>query len=62
MIGRIVDFAVSHARLTLSVLVFLLVAGAISYVTIPKEASPDVAIPIIYVQLSQRGMQKLVAP
>jgi multidrug efflux pump len=56
MIGRIVDFAISHARLTLSVLAFLLIAGIVSYATIPKEASPDVAIPIIYVQLSQRGI------
>ncbi len=27
-----------------------------AYVTIPKEAEPDVKIPIIYVQLSQRGI------
>ncbi len=53
---RIVDFAIGHARLTLAVLAFLLVAGAVAYETIPKEANPDVTIPIIYVQLSQRGI------
>ena len=52
----IVDLAVSRARLTLSLLVFLLVAGALSYINIPKEAEPDINIPIIYVQLSQRGI------
>jgi multidrug efflux pump len=52
----IVEFAIRHARLTLAVLAFLLIAGAIAYLTIPKEASPDVPIPIIYVQLSQRGI------
>jgi len=56
MIRRIVDFAVSHARLTLAILAFLLVAGASAYISIPKEANPDVTIPIIYVQLSARGI------
>jgi hypothetical protein len=51
-----VDFAISHARLTLSALLFLLVAGFIAYVTIPKESEPDVKIPIVYTQLSQRGI------
>ena len=53
---RIVDFAIAHARLTLALLVFLLAAGALSYITIPKEANPDVKIPYIYVQLSERGI------
>jgi multidrug efflux pump len=35
---------------------FFLIAGFIAYVTIPKEAEPDVKIPIIYTQLSQRGI------
>ena len=52
----IVEFAIRHARLTLALLAFLLVAGAIAYQTIPKEAAPDVPIPIIYVQLAQRGI------
>ena len=51
---RIVDFAIDHARLTLALLAFLLVAGAISYANIPKESNPDITVPIIYVQLSQR--------
>ena len=54
--SRFIDYAISHARLTIATLVFLLVAGAVAYVTIPKEAEPDVRIPIIFVQLSQRGI------
>jgi multidrug efflux pump len=54
--SRIIDYAISHARLTLALLAFLLIAGFVAYVTIPKEAEPDVRIPIIYVQLSQRGI------
>src|SRR4051812_48653369 len=53
---RFIDYAIGHARLTVAVLLFLLTAGLVAYVTIPKEAEPDVRIPIIYVQLSQRGI------
>ncbi|HEY7459506.1 MAG TPA: efflux RND transporter permease subunit, partial [Xanthobacteraceae bacterium] len=51
-----VDYAISHARLTLALLVFLLLAGFVAYATIAKEAEPDVRIPIVYVQLEQRGI------
>jgi multidrug efflux pump len=54
--SKLIDYAISHARLTVALLVFLLLAGFVAYVTIPKEAEPDVKIPIIYVQLSQRGI------
>ena len=54
--SRFIDYAINHARLTIATLVFLLLAGAVAYVTIPKEAEPDVRIPIIFVQLSQRGI------
>jgi len=53
---RFIDYAIGHARLTIATLLFLLVAGMVAYVTIPKEAEPDVRIPIIFVQLSQRGI------
>ncbi len=54
--GNPVDYAISHARLTLATLLFLLVAGFLAYVAIPKEAEPDIAIPIIYVNVTQRGI------
>ncbi len=52
----IVGIAIRNARLTLSVLVFFLIAGAIAYQSVPKEAEPDVAIPIIYVSLAYQGI------
>ncbi len=52
----LIQYAVDHARLTIATLLFLLSAGMVAYVTIPKEAEPDVKIPIIYVQLTQRGI------
>ena len=55
-----ITFAIEHARLTLATLAFLLTAGLVAYVTIPKEAEPDVKVPIIYVQLTQRGIGVLI--
>src|SRR2546429_5845948 len=46
--GNPVDYAINHARLTIAALAFLLIAGLVAYVTIPKEAEPDVKIPILY--------------
>ena len=52
----IVQLAIRNARLTLSVLLFLVLAGAIAYESTPKEAEPDVPIPIMYVSLSYQGI------
>ncbi|MEW9805956.1 efflux RND transporter permease subunit [Mesorhizobium sp. ZMM04-5] len=52
----IVKLAIRNARLTLSVLVFLIIAGALAYRAVPKEAEPDVAIPIMYVSLVYHGI------
>lgn len=51
-----IDYAISHARLTMATLLFLLVAGFSAYLTIPKEAEPDVTVPIVYVNVTQRGI------
>ncbi|MEX0954223.1 MAG: efflux RND transporter permease subunit [Rhizobiaceae bacterium] len=52
----IVKLAINNSRLTLATLAFLIVAGAVSYVSIPKEAEPDVAIPILYISLGYQGI------
>ncbi len=54
--SRFIDYAIDHARLTIATLIFLLCAGLVAYLTIAKEAEPDIKIPMIYVQLSQRGI------
>ncbi|MDE3237503.1 MAG: efflux RND transporter permease subunit [Paracoccaceae bacterium] len=53
---KLVELAIRNARLTLSVLVFLILAGAMAYVSIPKEAEPDVKIPIMYVNMVYNGI------
>ncbi|NGN42153.1 efflux RND transporter permease subunit [Mesorhizobium sp. CGMCC 1.15528] len=53
---NIVKLAINNARLTISVLFFLVLAGAIAYESTPKEAEPDVPIPIMYVSLIYQGI------
>ncbi len=53
---KLVELAIRNARLTLSVLLFLMLAGAIAYRTIPKEAEPDIQIPIMYVNMVYNGI------
>ncbi|MDN5938961.1 MAG: efflux RND transporter permease subunit, partial [Salinisphaera sp.] len=43
-------------RTVLVALVAVLIAGSVAYVDIPKESSPDVTIPLIYVSMVHRGI------
>lgn len=52
----VIDAAMDRTRPVLLVLALLLVAGAVAYVSIPKESDPDVAIPIIYVNIHHEGI------
>jgi multidrug efflux pump len=53
---KLVETAIANARLTISVLLFLMLSGALAYVSIPKEADPDIQIPILYVSLHYDGI------
>ena len=53
---KLVETAIANARLTLSVLMFLMLAGTLAYVSIPKEAEPDIQIPVLYVSMGYRGI------
>lgn len=52
----LINAAVARARTTLAVLVLLLMTGLSSYISIPKEAEPDINIPIIYVNMTHEGI------
>lgn len=52
----IIDAALSCSRTMLSLLLLILIAGVATYLTIPKESSPDITIPIIYVSVSHQGI------
>lgn len=54
--NAIIDAAFSRTRSVVMLLLFVLVLGAVSYVVIPKESSPDVPIPIVYVSVAYEGI------
>ena len=48
--------AIGKTRMVMAALVLLVLAGAIAYVRIPKEALPTVAVPLVYVAVSLEGI------
>ena len=52
----LIEACLSHKRTVLSLLLLLLIAGGYAYSAIPKEDSPDVNIPILYVNVVHDGI------
>ncbi len=52
---------ISRSRTVLSTLVFLLIVGTITYVEMPKEAEPELNIPIIVVGITLEGISPVDA-
>ncbi len=52
----LIDAAFKRTRLILMIFALIIVAGALSYGSIPKEAEPDVPIPFFYVSMSHDGV------
>lgn len=48
--------AMDRSRTTLLTLLFLILGGTAAFQVIPKEANPDVTIPMIYVSMSLEGI------
>lgn len=48
--------AMDRSRATLFILIMLIIGGISAYIVIPKEANPDVTIPVIYVSMSLSGI------
>jgi len=51
-----IDAAISRSRTVISALFLILIAGTVAYIDIPKEADPDVNIPIVYVSMHHEGI------
>lgn len=54
--NALIAAALSRTRTVLSLLVLFMLWGMIAYYQIPKESTPDVKIPIIYVSLIHEGI------
>ena len=62
---QVIETAMSRSRTVVLSLVVVLFAGVVAYLTIPKEAEPDIEIPFIYVMRQQserpgRAVRQLV--
>ena len=42
---NIIDYAISHARVFMGILIFIIFSGASTYISIPKESTPDSVTP-----------------
>ena len=51
-----IDGALGRKRTMMMLFLLIIVAGIVSYITIPKEAEPDITIPYIYVSITHDGI------
>ena len=54
--NALIDAAFSRARVVILSLVMILAVGAYAYIGIPKESSPEIPIPTLYVSTSLEGI------
>ena len=54
--NRFIDAALNRSRTVITTLVLLILAGTLAYATIPKEADPDIPIPVFFVSIIHHGI------
>ncbi len=54
--NSLIQFFISKSRATIAILLLLVISGISAYKSIPRESTPDVKIPIIYVSLRHEGI------
>jgi multidrug efflux pump len=54
--NQMIRAAIQRSRASIMLLLFLFIAGITAYQSIPKEANPDVAIPLMYVSMTLDGI------
>ena len=52
----LIDAALARSRTVVAALIFVLFAGTVAYFQVPKEAEPDINIPLIYVLATHDGI------
>ena len=52
----VIELAMLRSRTVVLSLLVVLIGGIVAYMTIPKEAEPDIEIPIIYVSIVHEGI------
>ena len=59
---RIIDWAVGNTRVVLGLLAVVIIAGISAFTAIPKEAQPDIPIPVIMVEVPYPGISEGLRP
>lgn len=50
------DAILRRPRTVLTLMLVMILAGAFTYIAIPKEANPDIDVPVFYVSIGQQGI------
>ena len=50
------ELILGRPKTVLTMMIVMVVAGILTYINIPKEANPDIDVPIYYVSISQQGI------
>ena len=53
---KVIETAMRRSRTVVMSLAVIIVAGVMTYVSVPKEAEPDINIPMIYVSMTHDGI------
>ncbi len=53
---RLLEAIIDRSRTVIATLVFLLFAGLVTYVNIPKEAEPELKVPVVMVSATHEGV------
>lgn len=56
MTSNYIAASIGRSRTVLSIMVVILLAGLVSYLTIPVESNPDVSVPVIIVTVPHEGI------
>ncbi|NIJ43239.1 multidrug efflux pump [Parvibaculum indicum] len=54
--NHFIDAALNRSRTVVTTLILLILAGTLAYATIPKEADPDIPIPVFFVSIIHHGI------
>ena len=55
MIGALENI-LNRPKTVLTLMAVMIIAGVMSYISIPKEANPDIDVPVYFVTVNQRGI------
>ena len=47
---------IKQRRSVMTMMVVMLLAGIVAYITVPKEANPDIDVPVFYISVLQQGI------